>query len=109
MGQQVQIRTHPGLLYQRVNNLRKNLGSVRECNKRCVLCTIKFEIFCAVCIVANQYPNIIKNLYEKRFPVSSVQFFGCLEIWLAREKISCLCSGKTALGFVTGKSFQDTC
>lgn len=50
MGQQVQIRTLPLLLYQTENYLRKNLGSVPECNKRYVLCSIKFEIFYAVLI-----------------------------------------------------------
>lgn len=98
--------TLPVLLYQRENNSGKNLGSVPECNKRCVLWTIKFEILCSVCIAVNQYSNVIKNLYSLPSSVANNNSF----IWLARENISCLlCSGKTALGFVTGKCFQGTC
>lgn len=67
MGQQVQIRTLPGLLYQRVNNLRKNLRSVPECNKRCVLCTIKFGIFCPVCILLISILTLLKICMRKDF------------------------------------------
>lgn len=85
MGQQVQIRTLPLLLYQTENNWRKNLGSVPEGNKRYVLCTIKFEIFCAVLIsiltlkICIPYPVqwqitiLLNGWLEKIFPACYVQ------------------------------------
>lgn len=90
MGQQVQIRTLPALLYQRENNLGKNLGSVPECNKRCVLCTIKFEVFCAVCIV-NQYSTLLKICipYPAQWQITIV-----LHGWLEKRYPICYVQGK---------------
>lgn len=75
------------------------LGSVPEHNKRCVPCTInrKFEVFFDACSVVNQSSNITKS-----DPLPSSVANNNSFIWLAREKISCLCSVKTALKLMIG-------